>query len=155
MTGSMDRRGGIAASLRRLAPLMIGLAILALGTAFGWNAALVEAVVTPPPIVRAALVAISLVAGFLLVARAIERLTRSGGPDASVRDVAGMLRGIRLVFLAVAAFSAAAGWLLGHPLPIVLALVIAAVDIIETSFLLLVVTVRGPAAGGGAGEQEP
>jgi hypothetical protein len=30
----------------------------------------------------------------------------------------------------------------GHPLPIVVALVIAGVDVIETSFLLLVVSVR-------------
>jgi hypothetical protein len=54
-----------------------------------------------------------------------------------------MIRGVRLVFLAVAAFAAAAGWLLAHPLPLVVATVIAAIDVIETSFLLLVVTVRG------------
>ena len=53
-----------------------------------------------------------------------------------------MVRGIRLSFLAVAAFAAAAGWVLAHPLPIVVALIIAGVDVIETSFLLLVVTVR-------------
>jgi hypothetical protein len=53
-----------------------------------------------------------------------------------------MVRGVRLAFLAVAAFAAAAGWLLGHPLPIVIALVIAGVDVIETSFLLLVVRTR-------------
>jgi hypothetical protein len=52
------------------------------------------------------------------------------------------IRGIRLVFLAVAAFAAGAGWLLAHPLPFIVALVIAGVDILETSFLLLVVTLR-------------
>jgi hypothetical protein len=31
------------------------------------------------------------------------------------------------------------GWLLGHPLPLVVAAVIAGIDLIETSFLLLVV----------------
>jgi hypothetical protein len=46
------------------------------------------------------------------------------------------------VFLAVAAFAAAAGWALGHPLPLVVALVIAGVDVLETSFLLLVVNLR-------------
>ena len=51
----------------------------------------------------------------------------------------GLIRGVRLVFLAVAAFAAAAGWALGHPLPLVVALVIAGIDVIETSFLLLVV----------------
>jgi hypothetical protein len=49
-----------------------------------------------------------------------------------------MVRGIRFVFLAAAAFAAAAGWLVGNPLPIVIGLVIAGVDLAETSFLLLV-----------------
>jgi hypothetical protein len=53
-----------------------------------------------------------------------------------------MIRGVRLVFLAVAAFAAGASWLVGHPLRIVVALVIAGVDVLETSFLLLVVTIR-------------
>lgn len=147
--------GGIRSAAIRGLPLAAGVLALVLGTAFGWNAGLVEAVVEPPAIIRAGLVALALVAGALLLARALERLTRSGGPDASVRDVAGMLRGIRLVFLAVAAFSAAIGWLVGHPLPLVLALVIAGVDIVETSFLLLVVAVRGPEAEGGSIERGP
>ena len=42
----------------------------------------------------------------------------------------------------MAAFAAAAGWILGSPLPLVLALVIAGVDVVETSFLLLVVGMR-------------
>jgi hypothetical protein len=46
------------------------------------------------------------------------------------------------VFLAVAAFAAASGWLLGHSLPLVVALVIAGVDVLETSFLLIVVALR-------------
>ena len=53
-----------------------------------------------------------------------------------------MIRGVRLVFLAVAAFAAASGWAVGHPLPLVVALVIAGVDVLETSFLLIVVTLR-------------
>jgi hypothetical protein len=60
----------------------------------------------------------------------------------SGRDLAALVRGVRFVFLAVAAFSAGAGWLLGHPLPFVIALVIAGVDVLETSLLLLVVTIR-------------
>ena len=62
--------------------------------------------------------------------------------ELSTRDLAGLVRGIRLVFLAVAAFAAAIGWLVGHPLPFIVALVIAGVDILETSFLLLVVALR-------------
>ena len=46
---------------------------------------------------------------------------------------------MRLAFLAVAAFAAGAGWVLGNPLPLVVAAVIAGIDVIETSFLLLVV----------------
>jgi hypothetical protein len=54
-------------------------------------------------------------------------------------DVPGLVRGVRLVFLAVAAAAAGAGWALGDALPLVVALVIAGIDVIETSFLLLVV----------------
>jgi len=39
--------------------------------------------------------------------------------------------------------AAAAGWLLGTPVPIVVGLLIAGVDVIETGFLLLVVSFRG------------
>ena len=62
--------------------------------------------------------------------------------DLTSRDLAGLIRGVRYVFLAVAALSAGLGWLLGHPLPFVVALVIAGVDILETTFLLIVVTLR-------------
>ena len=44
-----------------------------------------------------------------------------------------------LVFLALASAAAGAGWALGDPLPLVVALVIAGIDVVETSFLLLVV----------------
>ncbi len=60
----------------------------------------------------------------------------------SGRDLALLVRGVRYVFLAVAALSAAAGWLIGHPLPLIVALVIAGVDILETTFLLFVIAVR-------------
>jgi hypothetical protein len=58
------------------------------------------------------------------------------------RDLAALIRGVRFIFLAAAAFAAGAGWLLGHPLPFVIALVIAGVDVLETSLLLLVVAIR-------------
>jgi hypothetical protein len=58
--------------------------------------------------------------------------------------VPALIRGVRLAFLAVAAFAAAAGWGLGHPLPLLVALVIAGIDVVETSFLLVVV---GPDRG--------
>lgn len=128
-----------------LAPPLVGLLVLAAGTLLGWDPALVEAIVRPPPIIRAALVGGSIVLGFALLAAAVRRLegTRSAGSrQFGSAELAAMVRGVRLVFLAVAAFSAGAGWAIAHPLPIVVALVIAGVDVIETSFLMLVVTLR-------------
>ena len=59
-----------------------------------------------------------------------------GGGRIADADLGTMVRGVRLVFLAAASFTAAAGWLLAEPLPLVIALVIAGVDVVETSFLL-------------------
>jgi hypothetical protein len=132
--------------IRAILPLTIGLAGLAIGTAFGWDSRLVNALVTPPAVIRAALVGGSVVLGIWLLRSSVERMRTSrayrSGPRAGEPDLPTMVRGIRLTFLAVAAFAAAAGWLLGHPLPLVLALVIGGVDVLETSFLLLVVTFR-------------
>jgi len=61
----------------------------------------------------------------------------SGG-DAPDRDMATMIRGVRFAFLAVAALAAAAGWFVGQPLLLVVALVIAGVDVVETTLLLIV-----------------
>jgi hypothetical protein len=125
-------------------PLLLGIAALIVGTLFGWDSRLLDAIVTPAPLIRATLAGASVVAGLAMLAAAVRRLgpVRGGLGSAGSQDLAAMVRGVRLVFLAVAAFSAAAGWVLGHPLPIVIALVIAGVDVVETSFLLLVVTIR-------------
>ena len=74
-------------------------------------------------------------------ARRVSRGPGARGDDAGPTSRASCA-GVRLVFLAVAAFAAAVGWLVGHPLPFIVALVIAGVDMLETSFLLLVVAVR-------------
>jgi hypothetical protein len=123
-------------------PLLIGVLALAVGTALGWNGRFLEVAVTPPPLLRAALVGLSVVVGLALFGGALRRLAGADDPSLAP-DWPRMVRGIRLAFLGVAAFAAAAGWALGHPLPIVVALVIAGVDVIETSFLLLVVRARG------------
>lgn len=137
MDAAPGGREARAIRIRDLLPLAAGLATLVVATASGWDARLVEAITSPPALVRAALVAIAVVAGLALLARSVARLA-DAGPD----DVPALVRAVRLAFLAVAAFAAAGGWMLGHPLPIVVAGVIAAIDVIETSFLLLVV---GPA----------
>jgi hypothetical protein len=102
-------------------------------TLVGSSAGALEAIVTPPPLVRAALVGGSAALAVVLFSQALVRL------GAGREDVRGLIRGVRLVFLALAAVAAAAGWALGHPLPLIVAAVIAGVDVIETSFLLLVV----------------
>ena len=114
-----------------------------------WDATALAIVVSPPPLIRAALVGGSFALGVVLLISALGRLAGEPieGPLPPTarerqRDIVGMIRGVRLVFVAVAAFAAASGWAVGHPLPLVVALVIAGVDVLETSFLLIVVTLR-------------
>jgi hypothetical protein len=136
----IDRAGG--RQVGRLAwPLAAGLAALAIGTAFGWNAGLLQGLVTPPALVRAALVGAAAWLGVEMLRRALERL--ANGDDLRV-----LVRGVRYIFLAVAAFAAGAGWLLGSALPLIAALLIAGIDVVETSFLLIVVGARRIAGPG-------
>ena len=97
-------RCGRGAGARRLA--VVG------ATVVGWNEGFLDALVTPPPL-RAGLVGGSVGLGaVVLLARSVTRLA-----EASERDVPALIRAVRLAFLAVAAFAAAAGWAIGHPLP--------------------------------------
>ena len=121
-------------SARLIATLVAGILAVLAGTVLGGAGPLLQAIVSPPLPVRAALVGVAVVIGAALLARAIAAF----GQDERPPGVAGMIRGVRLAFLAVAAFAAAAGWLVGHALPLVMALVIAGVDIVETAFLLIV-----------------
>jgi hypothetical protein len=118
------------------APLAVGVIALIVATAFGWNGDLLAALVSPPAIVRLALAVASLIGASMLLGAAVGRMesrTDEGG------HLVAMLRGIRLAFLALAALSVALGWALGSALPFVVALIIAGIDVIETSFLLIVV----------------
>ena len=122
--------------LLEFAPLVVGLLALGVATAFGWNGDLVAALISPPPIVRLALAIASLIGAAMLLGAAVGRMesrTDQGG------HLVSMLRGIRLAFLALAALAVGLGWALGNALPFVVALVIAGIDVIETSFLLIVV----------------
>ena len=151
MTGGGDRRSEVPGA-GAFAWLAAGAIAIAAGTALGWDATALAAIVTPPAIIRAGLIGVSVGVALILLAGALNRLgagfedgdAMSGaGGGGSRRDVATMIRGVRFVFLAVAALAAGSGWLLGHPLPLVVALVIAGVDVLETSFLLIVVGLRG------------
>jgi hypothetical protein len=111
--------------------LVLGLAVIVLVTFVG-SAGVLEAIVTPPLIIRAALVGGCTVAALWLLARSIARMS-SGSSDMSA-----MIRGVRLAFLAVAALAAGFGWAIGHPLPLIVAAIIAAIDVAETSLFLLI-----------------
>jgi hypothetical protein len=120
----------------RAAVLAIGLGLVAVlgGALLGaLPADTLEGLMRPPPLVRALLVGGFACLGVILLMRSLRRMS-----DAGQTDVPGLIRGVRLAFLAVAAFAAAGGWVVGHPLPLVLAAIIAGIDVIETSFLLLV-----------------
>jgi hypothetical protein len=114
--------------------IALGILAVAAATVLGGEARWLDAIITPPPFVRAVLVGgTTVLAGWLLL-EAVRRMAAAG-----TTDVRGLIRAVRLVFLAVAAFAAAVGWVLGNPLPLLVAAVIAGIDVIETSFLLLVV----------------
>ena len=112
-----------------------GAAALAVGTLAGWNETLEAVILSPVPPVRLLLGSIALVLGGALVLQSAERVGSAAEP-------AELVRAVRTVFLAVAALAASAGWFLGSPLPIVAGLVVAGIDVIETSLLLLVTAVR-------------
>ena len=134
--------------LLEFVPLLVGVGAIVAATAFGWESGLLELIVGPPLIVRLALAGAAVVVAFVLLGAAVARL--EGREGSGVRgDLGSMIRGVRLAFLALAALAVAAGWVLAHPLPFVIALIIAGIDVIETSFLLLVVRhSRGAAADG-------
>jgi hypothetical protein len=113
----------------------LGFGVLAVvaATMAGTNGNTLDAIVHPPPVIRAALVGMSVVLALVCFSRGLARLA------VGTEDVPGLVRGVRWIFLAVAALAAGAAWVVGDALPLVVALVIAGIDVIETSFLLLVV----------------
>jgi hypothetical protein len=113
--------------------LALGAIAVVAATLVGTNGNTLDAFVHPPALIRAALVGGSATVAVILLSRGLARV--AAGKD----DIAGLVRGVRLIFLAVAAGAAGAGWGLGDALPLVVALVIAGIDVVETSFLLLVV----------------
>jgi hypothetical protein len=134
MTGHSDRR----VHALEIAPLALGILAMVAAPVLSWDAAVLDLIVSPPLIVRLALAGAAIIAAFVLLGAAVGRLEgRVGGVERG--DLASMIRGVRLAFLAVAAGAVAVGWLLGHALPFVIALIIAGIDVVETSFLLLVV----------------
>lgn len=130
--------------------LLAGVAAIGLAKIAGLAGDLLDVIAGPPPLVRAVLAGGALVLGGRLLMSAVRRIDGSlrrdlpadGGRIADA-DLGALVRGVRLVFLTAATFTAAGGWILGEPMPLVVALVIAGVDVVETSFLLLVASRRG------------
>jgi hypothetical protein len=128
--------------------LVGGIAAIVLAMVVGLAPDLLALIAAPPPVIRAVLAGGAMVVGGRLLVAAVRRIDasirREGEPGGRISnaDLGVLVRGVRLVFLAAASFTAAAGWILGEPLPLVVALVIAGVDVVETSFLLLVGTSR-------------
>ena len=129
--------------------LIAGLAAIGVAMLTELAPDLLWTVAAPPPIVRAVLAGGAVVLGGRLLVGAIRRIdaaiTREvtpAGARIGDADLGTLVRGVRLVFLSAASLTAAAGWLLAEPLPLVIALVIAGVDVVETSFLLLVASRR-------------
>lgn len=133
--------------------LLAGVAAVLIAMAVGFAPELLEMVATPPALVRAGLAGLAIVLGGRLLFAAVRKIDSSLRREAdpagqlSDADLGTLVRGVRLVFLAAAAFTASLGWILGEPLPLVIALVIAGVDVVETSFLLLVASRRTPSGG--------
>ncbi len=116
---------------RQLLLLGGALALLAVVTVAG-RGDLLGTILEPPPAVAIPLAIASVIVGLVLVSRAAQQVGAAAG------DPRRLIRGIRLVILGLAAFAAAAGWFLGSAMPVVAAIVIGAVDVIETTALLLV-----------------
>ena len=70
----------------RVAWLLAGGAALVGGTLLGWNGTLLEAIATPPALVRAALVGASVVVAGWLIIRAIRRMEDARGVPSGAAD---------------------------------------------------------------------
>ncbi len=129
MTAALRGRSGAVLAL------VFGALAIALAMVAG-RTDLLSVVLQPPAPVGWLLGAAAAIVGVVLLLRSADQVGTSSEP-------AELIRAIRIAFLAVAAFGASAGWFIGSPVPIVAGLVIAGVDMLETTFLLVVATRRG------------
>ncbi|MDQ3449274.1 MAG: hypothetical protein M3432_08880 [Chloroflexota bacterium] len=129
MTAALRGRSGAVLAL------VFGALAIALAMVAG-RTDLLSVVLQPPTPVGWLLGAAAAIVGVVLLLRSADQVGTSSEP-------AELIRAIRIAFLAVAAFGASAGWFIGSPVPIVAGLVIAGVDMLETTFLLVVATRRG------------
>jgi hypothetical protein len=138
MTGNMDDRSS-GPHTGVVVAMALGAAAIALAMIAGRSDLLTVALQPPVPVSWLLGAAAALV-GIVLLLRSADQVGTAAEP-------AELIRAIRIVFLAVAAFGVSAGWFIGSPVPIVAGLVIAGVDVLETTFLLSVTGRGGPSQG--------
>ena len=86
-------------------------------------------------------VVVFIIVGLLIFSRGLSLIaeSRQAGPAGTgTPDIRGLIRGVRLMFLSVATFVAAFGFLTGEAIFVVVAAVVAIVDIVETAIFLVV-----------------
>jgi hypothetical protein len=121
---------------RQLVVLALGAGAIGVAMLAG-RGDLVNLLLEPPLPARLLLGVATAIIALGIGLRAADRL---GGGEGDARE---LIRAVRLLFLAVGVAAMAAGWLIGSPVPIVAGLVIIGVDVLETTFLLLVTAARG------------
>jgi hypothetical protein len=118
--------------------LVLGLGIVAIGAAMlAGRSDLVTPLFEPP---MPASLLLGIAAAVLAVGIGLRAGDQLGDREGDARE---LIRAVRLLFLAVGVGAIAAGWLIGSPVPVVAGLVIAGIDMLETTFLLLVTAARG------------
>jgi hypothetical protein len=133
--GRPGRDGTALSARRQVMLLLLGMVALVLGSAMGGTDALGRFLEPPFPVGLLLGTAMTIL-GVVVLLRATARVR------AARDDATGMIRAVRLIFVAVGCFAAAAGWFVGSALPIVVGLIVVAIDVIETTFLLLVTAAR-------------
>jgi hypothetical protein len=114
--------------------LLLGLLGIVAVTVSG-RSDLFTTVLSPPMPARLLLGIAAFIVALLVVLAAADRMRTD-------KDPRGLIRAIRLMFVAVGLFAVAVGWFIGSPVPVVAGIVITAIDLLETSFLLLVTQAR-------------
>ena len=123
------------AARRQVALLLLGVGAVVLATVAGGSDVLGR-ILEPPFPVGLLLAAAVTIVGVVVLLRGV---TRAAGAREDARE---LIRAVRLIFVAVGCFAAAAGWIVGSPVPIIAGLIIVGIDVVETTFLLLVTSAR-------------
>jgi hypothetical protein len=144
---SPTTRSARSAARRQLVVLFLGIGAVVLATVAGGNDAIGTVLEPPFPVGLLLGVAVGIIGVVALLAGAARIRPANEDP----RE---LIRGVRLAFVAVGCFAAAAGWILGSGLPIIAGLIIIGIDVIETTFLLLL-TAAKPVEGADEGADAP